>query len=373
MPIHHFISYSTVDALDFALKLHDELEAGPPPISVWLDKRHLEPGLDWDQQLAGAIHDCESLIFVMTPDSVEDHSTCKQEWTHTLKYKKPIVPIRLHRNTLLPFRLKRQYIDFTGSFEAGMARLRNHLQWLSSPAGALQAMKDRLADARTTCATRPTPTGHASRTTSTCWRGRSPTSSGWWTTRGPRATSSRASRPDWSTSASPNGPSRARQPRSSSTRRRRRAGLLPGSSGRKSGHRGLLEGRKLPADDVGGPRRDRQDRAGVPAAQGAGGRPSARRSGAAGRGRDRLPERGGHTRINFPNLFADLCKLLPNTAAAGLDALYRNPQVSTAAKMNALLAAFPGGQTGQPQGGQPQGIAPTTGVGAAAGQLRGRR
>ena len=85
----------------------------------------------------------------MTPDSVEDHSTCKQEWTHALKFKKPIVPVRLHRNAMLPFRLEsRQSIDFTGSSEAGMARLRNHLQWLSSPAGALQAMKDRLADAQ---------------------------------------------------------------------------------------------------------------------------------------------------------------------------------------------------------------------------------
>ena len=55
----------------------------------------------------------------------------------------------------------------------------------------------------------------------------------------------------------------------------RRTDLLPGSSGRESGRRGLPAGRKLPADDSGGPCRDRQDRAGVPAAEGAGGRPPA--------------------------------------------------------------------------------------------------
>src|SRR5262249_17758111 len=44
-------------------------------------------------------------------------------------------------------------------------------------------------------------------------------------------------------------------------------------------------------------------------------------------------------------LFADLCKLLSQTAADELDALYKNPQVSTAAKMNALLGHFPTGRT----------------------------
>ena len=170
MPQHHFISYSTVDGADFALKLADALTAGPPSHPVWLDKRHLEPGGDWDVQLAEAIRDCERLLFVMTRDSVEDASTCKAEWTRALKYKKPITPLLRHRDAELPFRLgSRQYIDFTGDFETGLAKLRDHLGWLGSPAGALQALRDRLADAqRDLRRAPPTTSGRASRTTSRC-------------------------------------------------------------------------------------------------------------------------------------------------------------------------------------------------------------
>ena len=150
MPHHHFISYSGVDGLEFALKLCDDLQSGPPSFEAWLDKRRLQSGAaDWDKQLEEAIRDCESLIFVMTADSVEDESVCKNEWVQALKYKKPILLVRFHATAGPPFRLNsRQFIDFTGNFETGLARLRKDLQNLTSPRGVLQAMQYRLSDAQ---------------------------------------------------------------------------------------------------------------------------------------------------------------------------------------------------------------------------------
>src|SRR5438067_12967989 len=95
---HHFISYSSVDGQDFAFRLHDTLRDGTPPVPVWLDKRDLKPGREWDVQLKEAIRGCASLVFVMTIDSVEDLSECKKEWTTAHRCKKPVIPIRLHRD-----------------------------------------------------------------------------------------------------------------------------------------------------------------------------------------------------------------------------------------------------------------------------------
>ncbi len=136
MPSHHFISYSSADAQDFALRLCDTLAAGPPSFPVWLDKRKLQAGEDWDAQIVEAIKTCVSMLFVMTRDSVEDESVCKNEWVSALSYKKLIVAIKLHHDAELPFRLaSRRFIDFTGEFEPALARLRERLQWLDSPAG----------------------------------------------------------------------------------------------------------------------------------------------------------------------------------------------------------------------------------------------
>src|SRR5271165_1362891 len=149
MPGDLFFSYSTVDGKKFALWLADKLVAGPPSIQVWVDKREEHPGLDWDEQIVEAIRGCSALLFAMTGDSVRAQSVCKDEWVRALKYKKPVIPLLVEPDAELPFRLgSREYVDFTASHDAALARLRLHLDWLQSPAGQLQQLRYRLADAQ---------------------------------------------------------------------------------------------------------------------------------------------------------------------------------------------------------------------------------
>jgi CheY-like chemotaxis protein len=144
----HFISYSSVDGQDAARQLAEALTAATPPASVWLDKDRLMPGRDWDDQIVEALRTCDSLLFVMTGESVTSQSVCKKEWSRALSYKKPIIPLLMERGIEIPFRLQdRQYIDFAECFEKAAARLCAHLAWLASPEGVLQSLKDRLADA----------------------------------------------------------------------------------------------------------------------------------------------------------------------------------------------------------------------------------
>src|SRR5262249_21994540 len=141
---HYFISYSRLEeARQFVLRLADELEAGPPSYPVFVDRRDMQPGQDWDRQLVEAIQSSVGVLFVMTDDSVRDESGCKPEWVAALRYKKPVIPLRLSGEVDLPFRLgSRQFVDFSDGFETGLARLRKHLEWTSSPAGVLQDLRD---------------------------------------------------------------------------------------------------------------------------------------------------------------------------------------------------------------------------------------
>ncbi len=143
-----FISYSRVDAAEFAGRLADRLVAGPPSYPAWLDVRDERPGLDWDNQIRDAIQACPGLLFLMTRDSVQDHSACKPEWVWALKYKKPVIPLRVDAEAELPFRLSsRQYIDFSGGFEVGLAKLRVYLGGMGSPEWVLQDLRNQLTEA----------------------------------------------------------------------------------------------------------------------------------------------------------------------------------------------------------------------------------
>jgi len=144
----YFISYSRVDAEDFARRLADQIVAGPPSYPVWLDARDLQPGVDWDTQIRDALRDCSGLLFVVTADSVQDYSATKPEWVRALKYKKPVIPLRFDADAELPLRLEsRQGIDFSDGFDVGLARLRAYLDSVGSPKWVLQDLRNQLAEA----------------------------------------------------------------------------------------------------------------------------------------------------------------------------------------------------------------------------------
>jgi hypothetical protein len=146
---HYFVSYSRVDGEGFAKRLADRLLAGPPPYAVWLDVRNLQPGSDWDDQIRDAIENCRGLLFVMTKDSVQGQSACKQEWAWALQCKKPVIPLRTDAGAKLPFRLSsRQYVDFSGGFDGGLVRLRGHLASVGSPGWVLQELRNQMTEAQ---------------------------------------------------------------------------------------------------------------------------------------------------------------------------------------------------------------------------------
>ena len=348
MSNHHFLSYSSVDGLDFSLRLYDLLAAGPPHTRVWMDKRNLSPGRDWDTQITEAIRTCDSLLFVMTRDSVEDQSVCKNEWTRAMAYKKPIVPIRLHRDADMPFRLgSRQDIDFTGVFEPALARLRTHLAWLASPAGELQALRDRLTDAQRDLR-RSTEVAQLSRIQGEISQLEADIT----------ALSQVVADPHGAERLVEESLARAlereRQPhlRARATERSKFLNPPPGLAP------AYFQDRQVEANLIGDFLNDASKRLMLVV-------------GRAGIGKTALvcrllkalelgslPDDGGPLdvdgivylsaigshRLNVPTLLADLSKLLPEEIAQSLEGLFRDPKASTEAKVQSLLEFFPRGQ-----------------------------
>lgn len=149
---HCFISYTNAKteqvAIQLATKLADRLKGEPPNIDVWIDNRSIHAG-NWDEQVSEAIKNCKCVLFIVSPDSVTSNSICADEIDWALKYKKTIIPLIAYQNAEIPFRLsRRKFIDFTGDFETALSQLRNLLVWLDTPEGELQKLNDRLSDAQ---------------------------------------------------------------------------------------------------------------------------------------------------------------------------------------------------------------------------------
>jgi len=345
---HHFISYSSVDAQDFALRLCDELAQGPPPIPIWLDRRELVAGTDWDDQIVEAIRDCASLIFVMTRDSVTSKSVCKKEWTRALKYKKPIIPILLHPDAEMPFSLEpRQHIDFTGAFDTALARLRNDLLHLSSPVGLLQQMKDRRADAQRDLP-RAVDEAQKARIQDDIAQLERQIADQQKIVDDPEGAARRVQE------SIERGLERERKPEKPATGVTISKFINPPPGVAPS----YFQDRHVETKLVGDFLNDESLRMMTVVGRGGVGKTAMVCRLLKSLEHGQLPDdlgpmdvdgivylsATGSRRVNFPNVFADLCKLLPDEVAQRLDALYKNPQASTEAKMRTLLDAFPAGR-----------------------------
>lgn len=349
MPGHHFLSYSRFDAEDFALRLHDTLEAGAPPFAVWLDKIDLKPGQDWDEQIAEAIRVCDSLLFVMTRDSVNPQSTCKLEWTRALKYKKPVIPLLLHPNAELPFRLAtRQYLDFIGDFDSALAKLRQHLNWLASPEGKLQELRYRREDAQRELS-RAADDIQRSRIENDLALLQQQITEQQQALDNPQAAEKRA---EENIAA---GLERERQPSRATVSSARSKFINPPPGIAPS----YFQGRHIETNVIGDFLKNEALRLLTVVGRGGIGKTALVCRALKTLESGHLPNDGGplavdgivylsatgSRRLNVPNLFADLCKLLPDETAKALDTLYKNPQATTETKMRALLEAFPNGRT----------------------------
>jgi tetratricopeptide (TPR) repeat protein len=346
---HCFISYSTADGLEFARRLADELEGGDDQyINVWLDKRDLHPGNDWDDQIVEAIKTSKCMLFVMTRDSVAPGSTCKSEWTFALKYKKPIIPIHLHSEAELPFGLgNRQWIDFKVEFEAGLARLRKYLRRVDSPEGMLDNLHDRLFDAER--ALRRANGEDETRIAAEVDDLKAQIKRQEEIVRNPRAAVEQT-RKNIET-----GLERERQPAKPVVARTTTRFINPPPGDVPNYFQDRIVETKLTLDFL---KNDSQRMMTVVGRGGIGktamvcrllkfiesGRlPNDEPGALPVDGIIYLSESGIH-RVNFQNLFADLSRLLFPETAEMLEKLYRDPQSSTKSKMLSLLDAFPSGK-----------------------------
>ena len=345
MPGYYFISYSVADAADFALRLHDALET-TTGVLAWLDKLDLPPGRDWDSGIADGIRDCEVVLFVMTDDSIKDTSNCKKEIMLALSYKKPIVPVRL-RKVDLPFLLNtRQWIDFTGDFGVGMAKLREYVRRRATPIALLEDLQDRLKDAerdltRTSDANRPRIQADIEQLRQDIERQK-------------RIVADPAAAARRTEESIQRALEREREPAKPVSGISRTKFINPPPLTAPKYFQDRYEETKIIADAL----KDETCRMMMVVGRGGIGKTAmvcrllkALEGGQLPDDLGALSVDGivylsarGMREINVPNLYGDVSKLLLDEKAKELDALYRNPQVSTAPKMQALLAAFPHGR-----------------------------
>lgn len=141
-----FISYkrqredsNLVDRLDADLHVRE--------IKTWVDRRKLEGGQNWEQEIEGAIARCEIFVVVLSK-AAANSPYVRQEYEIALRLPRRIIPLMIE-HCELPSALaaqKLQYIDFTDKgYDAGVKELLYVIQDPSFDIAANEAILDEQA------------------------------------------------------------------------------------------------------------------------------------------------------------------------------------------------------------------------------------
>jgi tetratricopeptide (TPR) repeat protein len=286
-------------------------------------------------------------LFVVTADSVQDYSATKPEWGRALKYKKPVIPLRFDADAELPLRLEsRQGIDFSGGFDVGLARLRAYLDSVGSPKWVLQDLRNQLAEAE-----RELPRAGPEQQ--------------------PRIRQDiddlrKRVREQERLAADPQAAARQTEERITAGLEQQRQPDRPEAAPARARFVNqppvaaptYFQDRHTESEQIGQFLRAADERILTVVGRGGVGKTAMvcrlLKAVEGGRLPDGLGElevdgivylspSGAHP-VSFPNLFDDLCRLLPNEAAGRLRQAYREPRHSPAELMRSLLDAFPSGR-----------------------------
>jgi tetratricopeptide (TPR) repeat protein len=343
----HFYLAHAEDASGFAAHLSQALESGFPAFPTFLDQRDLTSNSDYAAQIDEALKTCKGLILI-----VSAASECEREVSLALRYKKPVIPVcPTGVQSIQDWQFHyRPPTDFT-SFQRGLDALRRRLANLDTPAGQFQTLQERLADAQRDL--RKAPPADRARIQTQIAEMQAEVAN--WQTflADPQAASERTERSIQS------GLERERQPEKPAAGKAATKFINPPPVVAPT----YFQDRLIETEQIVQFLCDDAQRLMTVVGRGGVGKTAMTCRLLKHLENGTLPddlhqtygklpvdgivylsETGSH-RINFPNLFADLCKLLPAAEAAPLEALYKDPQTATAAKMLALLEHFPAGRT----------------------------
>ena len=83
------ISYSRRDS-DFVRQLHSQLEQ--QGLEVWIDWKNIALSADWWKEISDAIEKANSIVFIISPDSLNS-PICNPHIDHARATNKRIIPI----------------------------------------------------------------------------------------------------------------------------------------------------------------------------------------------------------------------------------------------------------------------------------------